>query len=223
MNMLNYQDAIKIDKRTFFEYYISLIKRKQIFIFTFYTKDDYNSVAIKLSLFLLLFAVSYAINGLFFNDSTMHKIYKDAGSYDFIYQIPQIIYSSIISTSINILFRLLSLSEDSILKIKGIKGKKNNYKLISEIKKCLFIKLIVYFLLSFIFLIFFWFYLSSFCAVYKNTQVHLIKDTIISFALSSLYPFGWGLLPGLLRIPSLKANKKDKDWMYIISQIIQFI
>ena len=103
--MLKYEDALNIDKRTFFEYYISLIKRKQIFIFTFYIKDDYNSLTIKLSLFL--FALSYTINVLFFNDSTMHKIYKDAGSYDFIYQIPQIIYSSIISNIINILFRLL--------------------------------------------------------------------------------------------------------------------
>ena len=223
MNMLKYEDALKIDKRTFFEYYISLIKRKQIFIFTFYIKDDYNSVTIKLSLFLFLFALSYTINGLFFNDSTMHKIYEDAGSYDFIYQIPQIIYSSIISTSINMLFRLLALSENSILKLKGIKGKKIHKNLILKIKKCLFIKLIIYFLLSFLFLIFFWFYLSSFCAVYKNTQVHLIKDTIISFALSSLYPFGLSLLPGFLRIPSLKASKKDKEWMYIFSQIIQFI
>ena len=89
----------------------------------------------------------------------MHKIYKDAGSYDFIYQIPQIIYSSIISNSTNILFRLLVLSEDSILKIKGIKGKKPNKNLMSKIKRCLFIKLIIFFIFSFLFLIFFWFYL----------------------------------------------------------------
>ena len=41
----------------------------------------------------------------------MHKIYGDEGSYDFIYQIPQIFYSSIISSAVNALIKTLSLSE----------------------------------------------------------------------------------------------------------------
>ena len=217
--MLKYKKALKIDTRTFFQYYISLIKRKQIFFSTFYTKDDYNSKAIKLSLFIFIIAEYYAVNCLFFNDSTMHKIYEDEGSYNFIYQIPQILYSSIISNSITILVRLLALSENSILKIKG--NKDNNE--ISRIVKYLFFKFIIYFVLSFIFLVFFWFYLSSFCAVYKNTQLHLIKDTAISFSLSSLYPFGLCLLPGILRIPSLKSSKKNMECIYKISKIIQSI
>ena len=49
----------------------------------------------------------------------MHKIYEDKGSFNFIYQLPQIIYSSIISAVLNVLLKLLALTEAKILKFKG--------------------------------------------------------------------------------------------------------
>ena len=52
VNNMNYNDALKNDKRTYFQYYFSLIKTKHIIIFTFYTKNDYNSKKIKIILFL---------------------------------------------------------------------------------------------------------------------------------------------------------------------------
>ena len=65
------------------------------------------------------------------------------------------------------------------------------------------------------------YYIICFCGVYINTQIHLIKDTIISFGLSLIYPFGIYLIPGIFRIPALKAKKRDKIYMYKFSQIIQ--
>ena len=41
----------------------------------------------------------------------MHKVYEDNGSFNFVYQIPQIFYSSMISAIINIILKQLSLSE----------------------------------------------------------------------------------------------------------------
>ena len=224
INELKYKKALKIDHRTYKQYYLSLLKRKQILIFTFYTKDDYNSKIIKMTLFLFSFGLYYTINALFFSDSTMHKIYEDEGTFDFIYQIPQIIYSTILSSIDNALVSYLSLSEKNILKIKNTKekNKENLLKLVDKTKKCLIIKFILFFFFNFLSLIFFWYYLGCFCAVYKNTQLHLIKDTILSFSLSLLYPFGLSLLPGIFRIPSLKSKKQDKECMYIFSKILQF-
>ena len=222
MNHLNYRQkkALEIDKRKYLEYYISLIKRNQIIIFTFYTNDDYNSKIIKMSLFLFSFSIYFTINALFFNDSTMHNIYEAKGSYNFIYQIPIILYSTIISGIINYLIKLLSLSENNIINLKENKEKEN----INEVfLKTLIIKFTFFYIFNFLFLIFFWFYISSFCAVYQNTQIYLIKDTIISFELSFLYPFGICLIPGIFRLPSLNAYKKDKKCVYIFSKILQLI
>ena len=67
------------------------------------------------------------------------------------------------------------------------------------------------------------FYITCFCGIYENTQLHLIKDSIISFGLSLIYPFGLNLIPGICRIPSLRAQKKDQEYLYKISQIAQSI
>ena len=66
---------------------------------------------------------------------------------------------------------------------------------------------------------FFWYYLSSFGAVYQNTQTHLIKNVVITFCFSLLYPFLFNIIPALLRINSLKS--KDSENLYKISKILQ--
>ena len=220
INSLIYNEALKIDKRTYIEYYCSLLRRKQILLFTFFINNDYNSKSIKICLFLFSFALYYTINTIFFNDATMHKIYIDKGKYNLIYQIPNILYSSLISTIISILIKYLSITEKNIIEIKN---NKNEIKKSLNIKKCLNIKIFLFFILNFLFLILFWYYISCFCAIYKNTQIHLIKDTLISFGLSLLYPVGLCLLPGILRIPSLRAFKQNEECTYKLSQFIQNI
>ena len=79
INILPYKEAVEKDKRTFLQFFISLIKRSHLLVFTFYPNKDYNSRIIKLCLFLFSFALYYTINTLFFNDSTMHQIYTDEG------------------------------------------------------------------------------------------------------------------------------------------------
>jgi hypothetical protein len=38
-----------------------------------------------------------------------------------------------------------------------------------------------------------------------------------------LYPIGLSLLPGIFRIPSLRAEKKDKKYLYSFSQILAML
>ena len=54
-----------------------------------------------------------------------------------------------------------------------------------------------------------------FCVIYKNTQIYLLRDTLMIFGLSLIIPFIIYLLPGIFRIPALsKASKKE--YVYII-------
>ena len=149
----------------------------------------------------------------------MHKIYENYGIFNFIYQLPKILYSTIISGVINAIVKFLSLSEKNILYLKN---SKNNVDIISmKIIKILKLKLLLFFIFIILFLLFFWFYLSCFCAVYTNTQFHLIKDTLISFGISLIYPFGINILPGIFRISALSDQNKNKKCLYIISKIFQ--
>ena len=106
-------------------------------------------------LFLLSFSLYFTINGFFFSDETMHKIYEDNGNYNIIYQLSHIFYSSIVPAIINMLLKHLSLSENIILEIKEEKNiniMRNNTK---NIKNRLLIKFIIFFILNFILLLFF--------------------------------------------------------------------
>ena len=219
LNNLPYEKAKKLDKRTYFQYYFSLLKMKHLIVFTFVTKNDYNSKIIKIILFLFFFSLHYTINALFFNEAKMHRIYVDQGRFNFIYQIPHILYSTIITSVIDTIIKYLSLSEKDVIKAK--KETEDIDKKTSNLLHCLLIKFILFFIFLYVFLAFFWYYLSCFCAVYLNTQLYLLKDTLISFGLSLIYPFILNLLPGLLRIPSLQSQ--NKKYLYLISKILQFI
>ena len=225
LNSLDYKDALELDKRTYGQYYICLLKKYHLLLFSFCPNKDYNSRIIKIFLFFFFFSSHLTINTLFYTDSTMHQIYEDEGAFNFIYQIPQIIYSSILSSIINALIKFLSLSERNIIQVK--EAKKNNSKDINiEVKKMfkiLNIKFAIFFAITPIILITFWYYITCFCAIYKNTQVHLIKDSLISFVMSLIYPFGLLLLPGLFRRLALQNEKKDKRLLYKFSQLLEYL
>ena len=223
LNALNYKEALIEDKRTYSQYYCYLLAKKQLFIFSFFPFKDYNSKAIKLDLFFFSFSVYFAVNTLFFTEETLHKIYENEGSFNFIYHIPQIIYSSIITSVINAIVKALSLSENNILSIKH----KNDLYDIKRLAKVninsIFYKITFYLIISTSLLFLFWYYIGCFCALYSNTQLHLIKDSVTSFALSMLYPLFLCLIPGIFRISSLKAKKKNKECMYKTSKFLELI
>ena len=199
------------------------MKKKQLILIAFYPSKDYNLITIKVSLLLLSFSLYFAINGFFFSDKTMNKINEDKGAFNILFQIPQILYSTVISAVINIILKRLSLSEKDILRIKIEIDFLAAQKKSNKIKCCLKIKLIIFFIISFLLMAFFWYFISCFCAVYKNTQIILIEDTLFSFALSMLYPFGFNLLPGMLRIPALRNPQKNEKFLYKISLLIALI
>ena len=166
INSLSYKDALIIDNRTYLQYSISLIKVNHTFIFSFFLNNDYNSKIIKIELFFFLFVISFGINALFFNDSTMHQIYEDKGSFNLAYQLPKIIYSNLISISINIIVKKSALTETNIIeskiKIKKVsldEKEKKKEKLI--LKKIISIKIIIFYVIIFIFLVLFRMFLRS--------------------------------------------------------------
>ena len=217
---MKYKDALKYDKRSFYKYYISLIKRKHPILFSFLPIKDYNSKIVKIDLFFLSFSIYYFINSFFFEEKVIHEIYEEKGIYNLIYFMPFILYSFIISHFIFIFIKYLSLSERNLCQIKSSSVIKAN-NLVLKVQRCLIIKYNCFYILSIIFLIFFWYKLSSFGAVYQNTQTFLIKNTMISFVFSLIFPFIFNLIPCIIRIYSLKKCKRE--FFYKMNRIIEVI
>jgi hypothetical protein len=221
INRFSYNLAILYDKRTYCQYYTSLLKTQHNLISALFNNDDYNCGIIKINLFLIGFAIEYTVNAFFYNDDTMHKIYESKGVFDLETQLPIAIYSTIISTILNYPLNLLAFSNDAIINFKQINEKLYIMNKARNLKNILMIKFIFYFIISFLFLIFFWYYISIFCVIYRNTQIHLLKDTLMSFGLSLLIPFVIYLFPGVFRIPSLSNAKKKRQYLYNFSKFLQ--
>ena len=142
----------------------------------------------------------------------MHKIYLDYGKYNFIQQIPQILYSSIVTLIIDILIGLLSYTDINIYEIRQMK--EYNEKSINRVLRNIKIKIAIFFIITFIFFIFYWYLISAFCGVYNNTQLIYLKDFISSFAIGLLYPFVIQLLFVLMRIFSLMEKTNCRKLLY---------
>ena len=163
----------------------------------------------------------FVINAFFFVDSTIHKIYEQKGMVKFFLELPKIIYSSIISILCNLIINSLALSEKNLLNLKKIKDKYKRDN--SSVYLYIFLrrKITIYFVIGVVFLNFFWYFISAFCAVYKNTQVLYLKNCSISFCISMSYPFLISLFPGLFRIPSLKSG--NSKFLYRIGNILALL
>ena len=217
LNSMSYKEAIRNDKRNYLQYYISLIKTRHLIFFTFCSGKDYNILLLKISLFLTLISLYFFVSALFYNDNTIHQIYEDQGRFNFLYQLPDAVYSSIISLIISFILKKLALTQKDILTLKRNPKKK---LIIQDVIKYYKIKSLIYFFINLFCSVFFWYYLAAFGAVYRNTQISLIKSTLMSYGLSIVYPFGIYIIPGIFRILALKSKKHNKECFYKLSQII---
>ena len=225
LNSLSYSQAIEKDKRTYCQFYISLLKTKHLLIFPFCIYSDYNPFIIKICIFLLALSIFLIINALFYTNSIIHGIYEEEGKYILKNHINNSILSAVISTVIFHLIKYFFTSDKIIIKIKNEKNSENLEDKIVNIFKCLVIKFTLFSDLSLLLLFLFWYYISCFCAVFKNSQSFLIKDTLYSLAFSLLYHFVINLIPGIFRIYALKKakNNVNKELIFKIGTILQVL
>ena len=153
----------------------------------------------------------------------MHNVYENKGSFDISYQFLIIIYSSFISMFLGALVQMLGLSNDAISDFKQSDELNNINERGEKLIKKLKIKFVFYFIFGYIILIFFWYYISMFNAVYRNTQYLLLKDTLMGFALSLASPFVIYLIPGIFRIPALTATQQNRKCLYNFSKLFTLL
>ena len=221
LNNMKYEEAIKHDKRSFFRIYTDYLNRESLILFTFFICNDYNLLYIKLARFIFLVATDMCMNVFFFSDDSMHRVYINYGKYNFVQQIPKIIYSFIVSQLIEVFLCYLSLTDKFFYQIKKIPESQKR-KNIGEIVKCIKIKLGIFYLFTFLFFGFYWYIIAAFCAVYENTQITFIKDCLSSFALGLAYPIVLYLITSTLRFLAVKNPKNNLKCMYGLSDAIPF-
>ena len=223
LNNLEYLEAIEYDKRTFIKIYWSLLKREHLIIFTFFAWNDFNIFSIKLSKFFHAICTDMVFNVFFFSDESMHNLYQSGGVYNFVEQFFQMVISTIVSQLLQIFLNYLSMTDVHYYTIKSLDKNNLTKEKILSIIKCIKYKLIIFHVMAFLLFLFYWYVVTAFCAVYVNTQRIFITNSLLSFFMGLIYPFGIYLIPTGLRYISLKAtSKKNLKIIYFLSNIIPF-
>ena len=217
LSKLEFDEAVIHDKRKFCMMYYHHLQYKQLILFTFVVKTDFNLVLLKVSLFFFSLSMLIAFNTLFYDDDTMSHTYHNKGKFDFLYSLPQTIFSSLVCGIISFLLEFLSLSQDNIQQIKDEEDNEKAGNLSVKILKKLKIKIVIFYIILMLLMILFWYYVSAFCAVYKNTQKHLFIDSFISFGLGMIYPFPISFLTIVFRYYAL--TKKSKC-LFIVGKLL---
>ena len=221
LNSFTYKEAIGIDLRYFKSIYISFIKYNHPIISLFSKNNDYNSIHIKASLIILSFSLHYFVNSIFITRAIIHKIYLSGKIYNIGLFIPYIFISFFICYILERIIRYASLSYDNIYSVYKEKLYLNAKIRANIVRKILLVKYICFYVIGFISVLFFGYYLSVFGAVYKNTQYILIKNTIISYIISLVFPFFINIITSILRRYSLKEATRQN--IYNLSKYFQYI
>ena len=216
-DLLSYENAKKFDKRTFCGYYWSLLKLRQLIIFTFFSFDDFNLFLIKLLSFFLLLSFNLVYNAIFFFDKVINDIYDDKGKYSLKLQILNIFISSILFSFTIILIRFIITCHKKLIKLKNMDVYEEAQKESFAIHKFYIILYIIYYIVGSVLLLFFWYFITSFGAIFQYTQDHCFLNAFISFCFSMIYPFIYLLIPAWFRYLALKKNYER---LYCVSQNI---
>ena len=222
LNDLPFDKALKYDKRSFCKYYCYILLSSHIILNILFIHNDYNLFIVKLGLLFMTFPINLTMNIFFYTSKSMKLNYinslEDIST--FWNNIYNSIYSSLLSNSLLIILKFICLTHGSVRKLRQIRDIDKAQKKSKCVLLCMKIRIIIYFILSLVFLIIFGYYVLCFCAVFENTQVELIKLTFTSWVFSLIYPFILCFFTGILR---LLAFKMENSCIYKIKQIFQLL
>ena len=236
LNNYTYEEAIIYEKRSYPKIFFIFLMSTEKVLNTFVYKQPLELKPLRISMFLFNLSCDISLNAFFYLSDNISDKYHYEGSNQFLFSLTNNIVISLVSTVISFIliffFQSLSQSTEKITKIfkneedlmkenkeyKVDKNKKNQIiKEIEKILRCLKIKIIIFFITEMLVLLFFLYYVTLFCQVYKSTQVSWIYDILVSYALSLLIAIIISLICSFLYLISYKKKIK---FLYKISLFI---
>ena len=227
LDNFDYKQAIIYEDRTYCRIFFIFLIAKENVLNMFFFDPPLELKPIRFAIFIFNFACDFALNALFYLSDNISDQYHYEGLYKELFAIINnlsiSLSSAIVSSVLLFFFKHLTQSTDKIENLfreqenllkKDIEYKvKNESKIeiinkIKDIINCLRIKIIFFIVLEFLFMFFFFYYATSFCQVYKNTQISWILDCIVSYVISLGITLASSVVFALIYKIAVKYKKK---------------
>ena len=229
LNNYEYETAIKYESRSFWRIlYIVMISKDNI-LNTFILRSPLESKPLRICLLIFAYTSDLALNTLFYFSDNISDKYHYTGKYLFWYTLFNNILISVISTILSMILgailNLMADSKDDLEEEFKEEEKKlredPNYKVSEERKneilkkinkslRKLKIKMTFFVIIDFLILLFFFYFVTAFCEIYKNTQTSWISDAVVSIIIS--FPIELAIALAITIIYNLSIKYK---WKYV--------
>ena len=197
---MEYEEAIKNDKRNWSQIYFAYLIDKNFFFNTFISESFINIRSIKINLFCFRLEVIFVFNALFFTEKYISKAYYNNGKLEIITSLPKALYSCLVSILATIIFKLFTNNKKEVYKAIKEKDDKIEYNdLVKIVLERIKIKFIIFFILQIILSFIFFYYVTAFCAVYQNSNLYWLYGCLETLAIDFVIPFIYCLLLASLR------------------------
>ena len=210
---MDYDEAIRKDHRKFCESYTEKLKNDQIIINTFWSDEPIRPKSIKIIFLVLQVNLYFFINGLFYDEEYISKIYhleKDTFFTMAERFFDNLIYAALAGIVINYIIEFFFIEELKIKKI--LKMEKDNIlilkyeviKILKSIKNRYLLFIIISFIISLISLV----HIFCFNIVYYHTMKEWIAFSLIIILSIQIGSFLISLIQTVIRFISFKFKSE---------------
>ena len=241
MNSMNFEQSKKYDKRNIIEIYYSFLNMKQplFFLFNYYPKKEEKKNRIKFnSLKIIIFCyeimIYMFIYSSFFGSKSVSKIYFRNFNFSMKFVLGIIIAPFAMIIKSVVYYFIYDFMNRKMVEIKiklfdifnrnRIKKEEDLTEEFSEligiIIKYLKRKLFIFLEITIIVLFLVWCFVSSFCAVYKNSQNEFLISILVCYFFSNIFSFIYCYIPAWFREHAIKNKSKIYFTIAEITKII---
>ena len=210
---MDYDDAIRRDKRTFCSYYFDKIQTEQMILNTFCNKEYLKPMSIKIILLALQVELYFFINGLFYNEEYVTKKFeleKDTIGNQTWRFLDNLFYAFLVGVIINYVIEFFFIKEKKIR--VTLKREKDNLLILKyemvQIIKDLQKRYLSFIIVSFIVSIFIWYHISCFNNVYKHMKEEWLIFSILIIICIQLLALVTSLIETILRFLSFRFKSE---------------
>ena len=205
LNNIPYSQALRIENRTYFQMFLSVLLHEIQIIDIFYYRNPFTHLSIILSIYIFELCLDLTLNCLLYTDDVVSEKYNNNGSIKFFTTLSLSFMSNIFAGIIAyIVGQLAEYSEFLEIIIKDVVFKQNYFLNIVKFKKYLIIKLTFFYILQTVINFGMCYYLMIFCTIYHKTQGSIMINYIVGIAESMAISIGISIISSLLRYLSLK-------------------
>ena len=213
LEKMDYYEAIKKDKRKFCTILCENLRSNQTIINTFCMDEPLKPKPIKLILLTLQIDLYFFVNGLFFDEEYISKIYHlEEDNFKTILErfIDNLLYATLVGVIVGYIIELFFVEEQKIKNI--LRMEKDNTLILKyetiKIMKNIKIRYILFIIISLIITLFTVVHISCFNIVYKHTKMEWLIFSFIIIALIQFFSIIVCFLQSILRIISFKAKSE---------------